>query len=348
MTLGIPKETKNHEYRVAIMPSGVEALKKKLPELTIRVTENAGVGAGFTNEQYEEAGAIIVNKNKELYEKSSSIVKVKELDDDDLEVIQSGQTIFCFHHFAGNPSYLEKCKQKEFYAVSYENIMVENVRVLLTPMSRIAGCVAIEQGIGFLANHRGGSGMLVSGASGADRAHFVIIGAGAVGSNAARSAAGLGARVTLLDINTERLDELRWFLPSNVTFIHSSADTIQKYIQEADVVVGAVLDPGNKTPILLTHNHIRIMQQGSLLIDVSIDEGGISETSRPTTHDDPTYVVDGVLHYCVPNLPGIVAKTSTPALCNETMPFIEDLVLSENLFRLQHMLESVRDFHKGS
>jgi alanine dehydrogenase len=318
--VGVPKEVKSDEYRVAIMPVGAELLVKSGHEVFVET--QAGVGSGFADEAYQKAGAIMVSTAKEIFEKGDLIIKVKEPQPQEISLFRAGQIIFTYFHFAADQALTQACIDSEIIAIAYETIKDKGGRLpLLTPMSEIAGKMSIQEGAKYLEKPMMGRGILLGGVPGVAPAHVVVLGAGVVGTQAAKVAAGLGANVVLMDINLERLRYLDDVMPANVTTIYSDIHTIRENLVLADLVIGAVLIPGAKPPRLVTKKHLSDMKAGSVIVDVAIDQGGCVETARPTTHQKPTYVVDGVVHYCVTNMPGAVGRTSTIALCNATLPY---------------------------
>ena len=320
MRVGVPKEIKSDEYRVAMMPVGVELLTKAGHE--VMVEANAGVGSGFADEDYQRAGARIVEDAKEIFDQAEMLVKVKEPMPSEIGLFKPGQIVFTYFHFAASQELTQGCLESEIVAIAYETIKDRKGNLpLLTPMSEIAGKLSCQEGAKFLERPMMGRGILLGGVPGVPPAHVVILGGGVVGSNAAKVAAGLGANVVIMDINLERLRYLDDVMPANVHTIFSDPATIREQLALADLVVGAVLIPGAKAPRLVKRSDLAIMKNGSVIVDVAIDQGGCVETARATTHQHPTYIVDGVVHYCVANMPGAVGRTSTIALCNATLPY---------------------------
>src|SRR4051794_4553870 len=320
MRVGIPREVKSDEYRVSMMPVGVELLVKAGHE--VFVEHDAGVGSGFNDEMYEKVGGKIVGTAKEVFDKADMIQKVKELQSQEVGLCKPGQIIFTYFHFAADRELLQACMEAEITAIAYETIKDKKGTLpLLTPMSEIAGKLSIQEGAKFLEKPMMGRGILLGGVPGVAPAHVVVLGGGVVGTNAAKVAAGLGANVVIMDVSLDRLRYLDDVMPANVHTIFSDPQTIRDQIRQADLVVGAVLIPGAKAPRLVTRPDLAKMKNGSVIVDVAIDQGGCIETARPTTHQQPTYVVDGVVHYCVTNMPGAVGRTSTIALCNATLPY---------------------------
>jgi alanine dehydrogenase len=320
MIIGILKEIKAEENRVSMTPAGVEVMVQS--GHSVLVQKNAGKGSGFTDSQYVKAGAGIVKDPEEIYARSGMVMHVKEPVAAEYEFIRKGQIVFTYLHLAAIEELTLALIQKGSVNIAYETIQKDDGSLpLLTPMSEVAGRMAIQQGAKYLEMEHGGQGVLLGGVPGVDPGTVLIIGGGVVGTNAAKIACGLGAKVYLLDNNLERLRYLSDVMPRNCFLLMSSPATIRKLIKEADVVVGAVLIPGAKAPKLVSRDLLKTMRRGAVLVDVAIDQGGCFETSRPTTHSDPIYVVDGVVHYCVSNMPGALAKTSTIALTNATLPY---------------------------
>ena len=320
MKVGVPREVKSDEYRVAMMPVGAELLVKSGHEVFVEA--QAGVGSGFSDDDYIKAGATMLPKAKELFDTAEMIVKVKEPQPQEIELFHRGQVVFTYFHFAADSTLTKSCIDSGITAIAYETIKDKAGRLpLLTPMSEIAGKMSIQEGAKYLEKPMMGRGILLGGVPGVAPAHVVVLGAGVVGTQAAKVAAGLGANVVLMDINLERLRYLDDVMPANVTTIYSDIHTIRENLVLADLVIGAVLIPGAKAPRLVTRAQLAHMKNGAVIVDVAIDQGGCVETARPTTHQQPTYVVDGVVHYCVTNMPGAVGRTSTIALCNATLPY---------------------------
>lgn len=320
MRVGIPREIKPDEYRVGMMPVGVELLVKAGHEVFIET--QAGVGSGFSDEEYRSAGGKVLASPEEIFAQSEMIVKVKEPQPQEMKLFHPGQIVFTYFHFAASRELTQGCVDARIVAIAYETIRDRAGKLpLLTPMSEIAGKMSIQEGAKYLEKPMMGRGILLGGVPGVAPAHVVVLGAGIVGTNAAKVAAGLGANVVIMDINLDRLRYLDDVMPKNVHTLYSDVHTIREQLRLADLVVGAVLIPGAKAPRLVTREHLTMMKNGSVIVDVAIDQGGCVETARPTTHRDPTYVVDGVVHYCVTNMPGAVGRTSTIALCNATLPY---------------------------
>jgi alanine dehydrogenase len=320
MRIGVPKEVKADEYRVGLMPVGAETLTRAGHE--VFVERQAGVASGFPDEEYLDAGAMIVQDAREIFAKSGMIIKVKEPQPEEIGLFRRGQIIFTYFHFAAAAAMTQQCLDAGIVAIAYETIRDKRGRLpCLTPMSEIAGKMSIQEGAKYLEKPMMGRGILLGGVPGVAPAHVIVLGGGTVGTHAAKVAAGLGASVAIMDINLERLRYLDDIMPPNVQTIFSDSHTIRDHLKEADLVIGAVLIPGAKAPRLVKRTDLVGMKNGSVIVDVAIDQGGCVETSRPTTHQQPTYVVEGVVHYCVTNMPGAVGRTSTIALCNATLPY---------------------------
>ena len=320
MIIGVPREIKANEHRVALLPVGAQLLTED--GHVVLVQKGAGLGAGFADKDYAAAGAKIVNTADEVYKRGDMVVKVKEPLPPEIRKLRPGQVLFCYFHFAAARELTEGCLKSGVTSVAYETLFDSQGRLpLLTPMSEVAGKMSIQAGARCLEKQAGGLGILLGGVAGVPPANVLVLGAGVVGSCAARVAAGMGANVLALDNNLDRIRYLDEVMPSNVTVLYSDPHAVEHYATIADLVVGAVLIPGARAPALLKRKHLKNMKKGAVLVDVAIDQGGCVETSRPTTHDNPTYVVDGVIHYCVANMPGAVGRTSTIALCNATLPY---------------------------
>lgn len=321
MLIGVPKEIKNNENRVAITPAGVHALVNNGHQVFIE--HNAGVGSGISDDAYLEAGAQILDTAKEVFAKADMIIKVKEPLPAEYELFKEGQVLFTYLHLAPEPELTAALLKKKVVGVAYETIQLDNGALpLLTPMSEVAGRMAIQIGAHFLEKPFGGSGVLLGGVPGVAAAEVVIIGGGIVGTNAAKMAMGVGANVTILDVNVDRLRYLDDLFGGRIHTMMSNSFNIAEAVKKADLLVGAVLIPGAKTPQLVTEAMIKTMKPGSVVVDVAIDQGGSIETiDRVTTHSEPTYEKYGVVHYAVANIPGAVARTSTFALTNVTLPY---------------------------
>jgi alanine dehydrogenase len=324
MIVGILKEIKAEENRVSMTPAGVEIMKQN--GHSVLVERNAGMGSGYEDALYAEAGAKIIDTPKEIFDRAEMVMHVKEPLPPEYELIREGQIIFTYLHLAALEELTHELIRNGSVNIAYETIQkADGSLPLLTPMSEVAGRMAIQQGAKYLEMAQGGHGILLGGVPGVDPGLVVIIGGGVVGTNAAKMACGLGAKVYLLDLNLDRLRYLSDVMPSNCFLLMSSPATIRDLIKRADVVVGAVLIPGAKAPRLITREMLNTMKKGAVLVDVAIDQGGCFETSRPTTHSDPIYFVDGVVHYCVANMPGAVPKTSTIALTNATLSYAVEI-----------------------
>jgi len=324
MITGVPKETKVDEYRVALIPVGAEELVKN--GHTVLVEKGAGLGSGIADEEYSRAGAKLVDKVKKIFSDAHMILKVKEPLPEEYPLMREGQIIFTFFHFAASRELTDALVRSKAVAIAYETVRDEKGgHPLLTPMSEVAGRMSIQQGAKYLEKPMEGRGILLGGVPGVAPAEVVVIGGGVVGTQAAKVAAGLGSRVTIMDINLDRLRYLDDIMPKNVITLMSNAQNVRERLKEADLLIGAVLIEGARTPVLITRDMIKTMKPGAVIVDVSIDQGGCVETSRPTTHSKPTFIVDGVLHYCVTNMPGAVGGTSTYALTNASLPFVIEI-----------------------
>ncbi len=324
MIIGVPTEIKTHEYRVALLPVGAEELKRAGHQVIVE--KSAGVGSGFLDEEYEAVGARIVTSREEVFEKADMIIKVKEPQPDEWPMMRDGQVMFTYFHFAASQELTAGVLATNSVAIAYETITDRRGRLpLLTPMSEVAGKMSIQEGAKFLERPMKGRGILLGGVPGVEPATVLILGGGIVGSNAAKVAAGLGARVIIMDINADQLRYLDDVMPANVDTIFSERHAIRRYLGMADLVVGAVLIPGARCPMLVSRDDLKLMKQHAVIVDVGVDQGGCCETIHPTTHDDPVYIVDDVVHYAVANMPGAVGRTSTFALTNATLPYALEL-----------------------
>jgi len=324
MIVGVLKEIKTEENRVCMTPAGVEIMRQN--GHTVLVEKNAGKGSGFNNKAYADAGAEIVETAKEIFKRSKMVMHVKEPLPPEFNLIRKDQIIFTYLHLAAAEKLTDVLIKSGSISIAYETIQKEDGSLpLLTPMSEVSGRMAIQQGAKYLEMAQGGHGILLGGVPGVDPGTVLIIGGGVVGVNAAKMACGLGAKVYILDMNLERLRYLSDVMPSNCFLLMSKPTTVRRLIKEADVVVGAVLIPGAKAPKLLTRKMLKTMKKGAVLVDVAIDQGGCFETSKATTHGKPIYTVEGVVHYCVANMPGAVPKTSTLALTNATLPYAVEI-----------------------
>jgi len=321
MIIGVPREIKKQEYRVGLVPSGVRELVQCGHQVMVEST--AGEGSGVSDEEYIRSGAMIVESPEEVYGEAAIIVKVKEPLPEEYDLLKESQVLFTYFHLATNLVLTQALLEHNTIAIAYETVQLEDGHLpLLAPMSEIAGKLSIQAGAYYLQKENGGSGILLGGVPGTYSGNVVIIGAGTSGSNAAQIALGIGASVTVLDINIDRLRYLSEIHRGNLTTLVSSSSTIEAVTTSADLVVGAVLIPGAKSPKLLTRDLISQMKPGSVIVDIAIDQGGCCETSYPTTYDAPTFVVDSIIHYCVANMPGAVARTATFALTNATLPYV--------------------------
>lgn len=323
MTVGVPREVKNNEFRVALTPAGVMLLKQNGHRVVVET--NAGEGTHITDDEYRAAGAEILGVD-EVWAQADMIVKVKEPQASEYPRIKPGQILFTYFHFAADEALMRAMVASNAYCVAYETVELENRSLpLLTPMSEVAGRLSIQEGAKYLERPMGGRGVLLSGVPGVKPAVVGVIGAGVVGINAVKVAAGFGATVYVLDVSLERLRYLDDIFPDNVITLHSNPGTLKQVLQEVDLLVGAVYLTGARAPILVTRDDLKLMKKGSVVVDVCVDQGGCFETTKPTTHADPIYTVDGVVHYCVANMPGAVAHTSTYALTNATLPYVQKL-----------------------
>ncbi|HJP84207.1 MAG TPA: alanine dehydrogenase [Fimbriimonadaceae bacterium] len=320
MTVGVPKEVKNNEFRVALTPSGVMLLKQNGHRVVVE--SNAGEGTHISDEEYRQAGAEILSV-EDVWKQADMIVKVKEPQPKEYPHIRADQIIFTYFHFAADEGLMRAMVDSKATCVAYETVELPNRTLpLLTPMSEVAGRLSIQEGAKYLERPMGGRGVLLSGVPGVKPAVVGVIGAGVVGINAVKVAAGFGATVYVLDVSLERLRYLDDIFPDNVITLHSNPGTLKQVLQEVDLLVGAVYLTGARAPILVTREDLKLMKRGSVIVDVCVDQGGCFETTKATTHADPIYTVDGVVHYCVANMPGAVANTSTYALTNATLPYV--------------------------
>src|SRR5262245_9928577 len=327
MLIGVPREIKRDEYRVAMLPVGVEELTRAGHRVLME--SGAGIGSGIPDAEYAEVGAEIVSSPQAIFERAELVVKVKEPLPAEYPLIRAGQTLFTYFHFAASRELTEAMLNSGANCLAYETLRdVQGRLPLLTPMSEVAGRMSIQEGAKYLERPQMGRGILLAGVPGVAPAHITILGGGVVGANAAKIAAGFQADIAILDVNMDRLRYLDDIMPPNVNCLYSDRHTIRHELRLADLVVGAVLIPGAKAPRLITRQDLKLMKPGSVIIDVAIDQGGCVETARPTTHSDPTYLEEGVLHYCVTNMPGAVGRTSTFALCNVTLPWVLTLAKS--------------------
>ncbi len=317
MIIGVPYEVKNNEYRVGMVPAGVDAMVRAGHQVLVET--GAGLGSGIADEEYETAGAKMVASAKDVYGQADMIIKVKEPLEQEFELIRPGQIVYTYFHFAADEQLTRAMIDSGAICIAYETMTPDGRRLpCLTPMSEVAGRLSVQEGAKFLERPMEGRGILLGGVPGVHPGDVVIIGGGIVGTSAAKIAAGMGANVVIFDIDLERLRYLDDILPANVTALYSNHYALKKALKTADLVIGAVLVPGAKAPKLISRADLADMQQGAVIVDVAIDQGGCVETARPTTHANPTYIVDGVVHYCVANMPGAVGRTSTFALTNAT------------------------------
>ena len=320
MIVGIPKEIKNNENRVSLTPSGARELVQR--GHTVYVQHTAGINSGFTDEDYEKAGAHILPSIEDVYGTAEMIIKVKEPIESEYGLVREGQLVFTYFHFACDQQLTEAMIKSKSVCMAYETVVDrQGALPLLIPMSEVAGRMSVQEGARFLEKPQGGKGILLGGVPGVKPAKVLVLGGGVVGTNAALMAAGLGADVTICDISLPRLRQLNEFMPKNVKTLFSSAHNIEQELATTDLVIGVFFIPLAKAPHLITRPMLKLMKKGSVLVDVAIDQGGCFETSHPTTHAEPTYEVDGIIHYCVANIPGAVPCTSTLALTNATLPY---------------------------
>jgi alanine dehydrogenase len=324
MRIGIPKEIKNHEYRVGLTPNGVALLKRNGHQIFIE--QLAGIGAGFSNQQYMQAGAEIVGTADEVFANADMIIKIKEPQSSECKMLRSGQILFTYLHLAPDPEQAKLLLEADCIAIAYETVTDAHGGLpLLKPMSEVAGRMSIQVGAHCLEKSQGGSGILLAGVPGVPAANVLILGGGIVGANAARMAIGLGAKVTIMDISLSRLTEIDNYFGHTITTEYSSHEQICERLPTTDLLIGGVLIPGANAPKLISKDMLKHMRTGSAVVDVAIDQGGCLESSRPTTHEAPSYIVNDVVHYCVANMPGAVARTSTLALTNASLPFILEI-----------------------
>jgi alanine dehydrogenase len=330
MRIGVPKEIKNHEYRVGLTPAGVRELKTHGHD--VLVEKHAGEGIGIADDQYVKAGARLAASAQDVFARSELIVKVKEPQPKECKLLSEGQVLFTYLHLAPDPAQTRGLIKSGCVAIAYETVTDGRGGLpLLAPMSEVAGRMSIQAGAHALEKAQGGLGVLAGGVPGVAPADVVILGGGVVGYNAARIAVGMGARVTVLDKSLTRLNYLDQLFDGRLLTVYSTTDAVEHHVSRADLVIGAVLVPGAAAPKLVTRAMLKRMRPGAVIVDVAIDQGGCFETSKPTTHQDPTYVVDGIVHYCVANMPGGVARTSTFALTNATLPYV--LALADKGYR---------------
>jgi len=343
MLIGVPKELKNNEYRVGLVPGSVRELIAHGHQVIIQ--RAAGIGIGFDDGAFEQAGARLVDTAAEVFQSADMIIKVKEPQPEECRMLREDQVLFTYLHLAPDPKQAQLLQESGCVAIAYETVTNKNGGLpLLAPMSEVAGRMAIQAGATSLEIAHGGSGILLGGVPGVLAAKVVVLGGGVVGTNSVRMAMGMGARVVVIDKSIERLYQLDLQFGSKINTIYSTTDAIEEHVLDADLVVGAVLVPGGSAPRLVRKDMLSRMRSGSVMVDVSIDQGGCFETSRPTTHQDPTYTIDGVVHYCVSNMPGAVPRTSTFALNNATLPFVitlANLGYREAMRRDPHLLNGL-------
>jgi len=324
MIIGVPKEIKTHENRVALLPGGVTKMVRNGHKVLIE--KGAGKGSGFPDEKYTEAGAEVVEDVEKLWDQAEMIMKVKEPIEVEYDRMKEGQIIFTYFHFAASRQLTEAVIESKSIAIAYETVEKEDGSLpLLIPMSEVAGRMASQEGAKYLEKAQGGRGILLGGIPGVRPANVLVLGGGIVGVNAAKIAAGMGANTTIMDVSMPRLRYLDDVMSQNVSTMFSSEANIRNMLPHVDMVIGAVLKPGAKAPHLISRDMLELMQKGAVMVDVAIDQGGCFETSKPTTHDHPIYEVDGIIHYCVTNMPGAVPYTSTLGLTNVTLPYAVDI-----------------------
>lgn len=343
MLIGVPKEIKNFEYRVGLVPSSVRELISHGHKVIVQ--KGAGEKIGFDDRSYEQVGAAIAETAQEVFAQADMIIKVKEPQAEECKMLREGQVLFTYLHLAPDPQQAELLAQSGCVAIAYETVTNKNGGLpLLAPMSEVAGRMAIQAGATSLEIKNGGRGMLLGGVPGVAPAKVVVLGGGMVGTNSVRVAMGMGAHVVVIDKSLERLYQLDLQFGSKINTIYSTTDAVEEHVLSADLVIGAVLIPGASAPRLVTKDMLSRMRPGSVIVDVSIDQGGCFETSRPTTHADPTYIIDGVVHYCVANMPGAVPRTSTVALNNATLPFalsLANMGYKEAMRQNNHLLNGL-------
>ena len=330
MRIGVPKEIKNHEYRVGVTPSGVREIKAHGHEVFVQ--KDAGHAIGFDDADYLDAGAKLLTTAQEIFDSAEMIVKVKEPQKSELAMLKPEHSLFCYLHLAPDPEQAEALMKSGATAIAFETVtLADGSLPLLAPMSEVAGRLSIQSGAHALERAQGGRGVLLGGVPGVPSGKVVVIGAGMVGTNATMMAVGMGAQVTVIDRSIKRLRELDALFGSQIQTVYSTREAIEREVCDADLVIGSVLIPGASAPKVVTREMLKKMKRGAVLVDVAIDQGGCFETSHATTHADPIYVVDGIVHYCVANMPGAVARTSTLALENATLPYT--LALADKGFR---------------
>jgi len=338
MRVGVPRETKSDEYRVAVLPVGVKLLVGRGCEVLVQ--RGAGLGSGYPDEDYDAAGATMVDEAARVLDTADLVVKVKEPQPAEIAMLRAGQVVFTYFHFAASRDLTKGCLDAGIVALAYETLQSPKAAglPLLTPMSEVAGRMAVHEGAKYLEKPQEGRGILLAGVPGVEPAKVTVLGGGVVGANAAKVAAGLGANVVVMDVNLDRLRHLDDVMPPNVRTIYSDPYAIEWHVTTSDLVIGAVLIPGGRTPVLIPKDMLRKMRPGAVIVDVGVDQGGCVETSRPTTHREPTFVVDDIVHYCVSNMPGAVGRTSTQALCHATQPYVLQLAAAMRENRLDGLL----------
>lgn len=325
MIIGVPKEIKTQEYRVGLIPASVRALVEVGAKVFVQA--GAGQGSGIEDKAYEQVGATILQSAKDIWQKADMVIKVKEPLPSEYDLMREGQALYTYLHLAVVPDLAQALVNKKITSIAYETIQLPNKSLpLLKPMSEVAGKMAVQIGSSYLQKENGGRGILLGGVPGVQRGRVTIMGAGVVGTNACKIAVGMGAHVTVIDVNVDRLEYLDDIFGSKIQTLKSHSQNIEESVVHSDLVIGAVLIPGAKAPKLVTREMVSKMKQGSVIVDVAVDQGGCVETCKPTTHDDPTFLVDGVIHYCVANMPGAVAMSSTFALNNATIPYAKKMV----------------------
>jgi alanine dehydrogenase len=348
MLVGIPKEIKGHEYRTGLLPVG--ALELVRAGHRVLVQKGAGLGSGIRDSDYEQSGATLVAHAEEIFGAADLVVKVKEPQPVEIALLREGQLVFTYFHFAASEGLTHGVLESGATAIAYETLQDRRGNLcLLTPMSEVAGRMSIQQGAKYLERPQEGRGILLGGVPGVEPAHITVLGGGVVGTQAARIAAGFGASVCVLDTNLERLRYLDDILPHNVTTLFSDRHTILDQLAKADLVIGAVLVRGARTPRLVKREDLKIMKPGAVVVDVAVDQGGCFETTHPTTHAQPTYIIDDVVHYAVANMPGAVGRTSTYALCNATLPYVLHIAkegLARGTAQLAELVSAV-NMHRG-
>lgn len=346
MIIGIPKEIKDNEYRVAVVPGSVKELAK---HNTVYVEKGAGLGSGITDQEYIDSGAKVLDSAKEVWGKSEFIYKVKEPLEEEYQYLREGLIVYTYFHLAGNKALAEELVKRKVISIAYETLQLDNKLPLLRPMSEIAGRMAVQEGARFLTIPEGGRGILLQGVPGVRPANVVIVGAGTVGTAATRIAIGMGARVTVLDVNIDALTAITNIFPDKVETLYSNPLNIEEAVEHADLVISTVLIPGRRTPQLIKEDYVKKMKKGSVIVDVAIDQGGSTDLTKdhPTTHSDPTFVAHDVIHYAVANIPGAVATTSTYALSNATTKYaraIGDMGLKQACEKFPEIISAINTY----